>query len=86
MKFETVEQVWKAIDEGKTIYWGNTAYKVYVEENIGNEDQKNCAPRAFSRRIDSKGDNVLSVRCIENYFGSVISPNCLGSLFLKESK
>lgn len=73
-KYETIEQVWSDIDSGKTIFWSNELYKVIPETIIkDNSFQENH----FTR----KGNTLLSVRCIENYFGSVMDKTDLRGLY-----
>lgn len=77
--FKNIGQVWQAIDKGETIHAGNSSYKVYVEPAIkDNSYQRNH----FSYR----NGEVLTVRCISNYFGSIIDQRDLSSLFVKGSK
>jgi hypothetical protein len=76
-QFETINEVWNALDEGKTVYCSNESYKITIEPTIpNNEFQLNH----FTRR----GDQVLRVTCIENYFGSLLSESELGKLFTKD--
>lgn len=76
-QFKNVEDVWTAIDQGKTIYCSNKSYKIFIEPNIGSEENIKCEARMFS----SRDGFMLSVRCIENYFGSVLHKSDLFHLF-----
>jgi hypothetical protein len=78
-QFKNVDQVWEAINQGETVYWKNKAYKIYVEENSKNGFFYSSEARQFSTR----NEQMLSVRCIENYFGSVLSPNEISELFVE---
>lgn len=72
-KFKNINEVWTAIDQGKTIYCMNKAYKIYVESSHpGNP--------SFPKRENK----VLCVRCIENHFGSVLHESDLSHLFIEE--
>lgn len=72
-QFKTIEQVWKAIDEGKTIYWSSSAYTLTIEPSSPNFDK-------FSER----NNKVLRVTCTANYFGSLLRENDLSNLYIKE--
>lgn len=76
-QFKTVDEVHRALDEGKTVYAHNTAYKVYRNADILPERTKMSAPRQYSLR----NNTILEVRCIENYFGSIMEPSDLHTLF-----
>jgi hypothetical protein len=77
MKYKNIEQVWEALDNGITVNWVHDGYKVYIEDIYpDNEFQK----AHFTRR----GNKVLSIRCIENYFGGLICESELGKLFSEE--
>ncbi len=76
-QFKTIEDVWAAVDKGETVYWSNTAYKVYVEPDNSPETTKIYAPRKYVER----NGKLLSIRCIENYFGGIIGRDELSKLF-----
>ena len=79
-EIKTVEQVWDLIDQGKTVYWNSEAYKVYVEYNPQSSPYHNSE----ARRPVTKDESMLTVRCISNYFGSVLNLNELSQLFTKD--
>lgn len=79
-EFKTIQDVWAAVDAGLTVYWTSTSNKVFVVDNVGDEKQKNVPCRLYSAR----NGKILDVRCISNYFGSVISPEFLSGLFVDE--
>lgn len=79
-QFTTIEQVWQAIDKGLTVYWSNTAYKVYIEPNPKSSPYYNSINRQYSTR----NEQLLSIRCISNYFGSIIHESELSQLFTSE--
>lgn len=71
-----IEQVWSELDKGNDVFWGHDGYKVYVSHVLnGSEYQL----KHFSRR----GTQILSVRCIANYFGSIMDESDLSKLFIK---
>ena len=74
----TLNEVWGAIDLGKTIYWGNKSYKITVEDSNLDWRKENNLNVPFSNR-DGK---CLKITCISNYFGSLLNESELSSLFL----
>ena len=70
----TLNQVWDAVDQGLTIYWGNRAYAVYVEKADG-EYQKN--------HFTNRNGKVLGIRYIETYWGGLMCPEEMSELFLE---
>ena len=73
-RYKNITEVWKDMDAGINIYWGNHGYKVMVSEMLdGNEYQASH----FTRR----GNQLLSIRCIENYFGGLMQENEISKLF-----
>lgn len=78
-QFHNIEQVWKAIDESKTIYWANKAYKLTVESSALDWRQEN----GYSIPFSNKDGLCLRVTCISNYFGSLLCEDDLGSLFVE---
>lgn len=72
-KFKNVNEVWMAIDEGKTIFWSNESYKICVEQAYPNNPN-------FPKR----GNQILCVRCISNHFGSVLDESEISQLFTSE--
>ena len=76
----TIEQVWKALDEGKTVYWKNEGYKVFIEDiSRPGSDAGKFQIAHFSHR----NGKMLAVRYISNYFGSIIHESDLSNLFVK---
>lgn len=61
-KYKTIEQVWAAIDAGKTVYWSNTSYKLTIEET-NHEWRKRCG---FETPYSNRDDKCLRVTCISN--------------------
>ena len=69
-EFKTIKQVWNALDKGKEIFWIHDGYKVFIEPfHEGNYE--------YTKR----GNKVLAVRFIENYFGSLLEESELPKLF-----
>lgn len=77
-QFKTIQDVWTAIDQGRTVYWSNKSYKVFVETDNEPERTQEYSPRLLVER----NGQLLSVRCISNYFGSILHESDLGSLFV----
>lgn len=73
-RFNSINQVWDAIGQGKTVYWVNTSYALTVEPHF---DQ--ISPKAFIR--DNK---FLRVTCTSNYFGSILIEKEINQLFTLE--
>lgn len=72
--YKTIDQVWDALKEGKTVNWKNSSYKVYIEAAIpDNSFQRNHF--SFNKGC------VLSVRCVSNHFGSIIDKTDLKDLY-----
>lgn len=69
-----IEQVWQAVSEGKTVYWHNKAYKVYVSD-------ANPLLGFQLNHFSFKDGKILSVRHIENYFGGLIEDSDLEHCF-----
>lgn len=67
-QFKSLDQVWAAIDAGKTVYWSNKAYALTVEDSMLQWRQDNGFEVPFSNR-DGK---CLRVTRISNYFGSLL--------------
>jgi hypothetical protein len=74
-QFKNIHEVWTAIDQGETIFWSNESYKIFIEDS-----------RPENPEFSKRGPKLLSVRCIENYFGSVLHESEISQLFTKESK
>lgn len=78
-RYKTIKSVWSDLEKGVTIYWSHEGYKVYIEpQNQGCEYQAN--------HFTNKNKKVLSIRCIENYFGGLITEPEIKSLFSKGPK
>jgi hypothetical protein len=73
----SLDQVWTLVDQGVDVYWSSKSYKVYVEVDVMPDRTLIHAGRSFA----SRDGRILSVRCIDNYFGSIISPSDLSKLF-----
>lgn len=83
--FKTIDQVWEALDSGKTVYFNNESYKIYIERNPKTiSGEKNPYYSSESRSFSTRNEEMLAVRCISNHFGSVISPSDLSHLFIKK--
>lgn len=82
-QFNTISEVWEAINQGKTVYWSNKAYKLTIEDN-------NAFPAEFVARMGwdkhftMQDNKLLRVTCISNWFGSLLTENELSKLFTAE--
>jgi hypothetical protein len=74
-----IEQVWEAVESGKTVYWHNKSYKVYIQEVT----QNSFVTEYQTKHHTFKNGKVLSVRCISNYFGGLMDEKELSSLFVE---
>lgn len=81
MKFSNIDQVWEAIQQGKTVYWSSKAYALTVEP-VNREWRQRCG---FEIPFSARGESCLRVTCISNYFGSLLEPHELGKLFVEEN-
>lgn len=72
--FKTIQDVWNAIEDGKEIFWHHEGYKVIVEE----PNNPNYKPENIRR------GKVLTVRCLDNWFGSLLSEYDLPNLYIKK--
>lgn len=86
-QFQTIEQVWEAIDAGKTVYWGSDAYQLTIEEEgEANNPESMAAWRihhGYPVPFSARGTKALRVTCISNWFGSLLSETELGALYTK---
>ena len=79
-QFKTIQDVWAALDQNETIYWHNKSYKVFIEQDLSPDITASYGPRY---RISRNGQ-LLTIRCIENYFGSILHENEISSLFTEK--
>lgn len=79
MKFQTIEQVWQALDQGLTVCWSSDAYELTIEETRLEWRQRNGFEIPFSNR----GEKCLRVTCVSNWFGSLLLPSELPKLYIK---
>ena len=70
----TIKEIRQALKDGKEVTLKDSrAYKVYVEPAYREHHYAH-----FS--YDAESNTVLQVRCISNYFGSIIDPSELDKL------
>lgn len=79
-EIKSIAQVWELLDRGETIYWSSEAYKVFVTRDTDPHTTSVYEPR----RLVSRNGYILDVRCISNYFGSILFESELNQLFVKE--
>ena len=77
-----IKAVWEKIEAGETVYWANTGYKIYVE-NVPMDLPDYFVTKFQVAHHTFKDGKVLSVRCIENYFGGLIAESELSKLFVE---
>ena len=70
----TIEQIWDALDAGKTVYWENGLYQV--------KPVKMKSHNQYSE-VSKRDDEALRVTCTMNGFGSLITEGCLAKCFVK---
>lgn len=73
-KYNDISEIWKDFSMGRTIYWKSKAYKLYA--STANCDYQND-------HFTNKDGQVLSIRCIENYFGGLMDIMEMDSLYLE---
>lgn len=73
---KTAKQIWDAIDKGKTVCWMSEIYEVHSVESNGSEYAKPT----------ERGDKALRCSCVENYFGSYLSPKEFKQCFVVNKK
>lgn len=78
-KFKTIEEVWNAIDAGKTICCSSEAYEL-VQVDTMHAWRKE---QGFKTPFSNRGDKSLRVTCMSNWFGSLLEENELANLFVK---
>ena len=80
-KYNNIDEVWKDLERGKTIFWTNESYKVYIQDAR--------SPERFGHDYDLshftfKNGKVLDVRFIETFWGARMDQSDLLDLFSKE--
>lgn len=80
IKLKNLDQVWMAMDDGKTVYWTSDAYKLIVVPSDLSWREHNGFEVPFSNRCG----HSLRVTCISNYFGSLLLENEIPQLYVKE--
>ncbi len=77
-EFQNIREVWETLDQGITIYWSSTAYKLTVEDiRTGRPEDKEYWNRHFSFR----NGKVLRVTYISNWYGSLLNESEIKFLF-----
>lgn len=80
-KYNTIDEVWQDLEQGKTIFWTNEAYKVYIQDARTHE----CAGNDFDKNhFTFKNGKVLDVRYIQTFWGARMDQSDLLDLFSKE--
>lgn len=76
-KFKTLDDIWAAIENGKTVYWQNRCYKLTVEDSQLQWRKENGMPIPWT----NKNGRCLRVTCTKNYFGSLLLESEVKNLF-----
>lgn len=81
-QFKTFEDVWQSLEEGKEVYWKNSAYRVIAEpDRLPNQ----TAYQLFRKRAE-RGGFILTVRYINNNLGSILMKQELGEVYVKSNQ
>lgn len=78
-QFKSIDEVWKAIDAGQTVYWMNDSYQLTIEDS--NLDWRQG--HGFAAPFSNRNDKCLRITCISNWFGSLLDRSELGQLYTK---
>lgn len=70
-----INEVWEDLNKGKTIYWSNLGYKIYISKS-------DCEYQ--NEHFSNKQGRVLEVRFIETYWGGLIEKTEVSGLFSVE--
>ena len=74
-----IDRIWELLNKNVDVFWSNDNYKIYRSTLLrDNEFQAN--------HFSTRNGEILSIRCISNYFGEVIDEKELDSLFIKPYK
>lgn len=76
----TVSDIWEAIEQGKTVCWINEGYQVMAEMISGDIDTRLYQSKHFTCR----GNRVLTVRFVSNYFGGLMTEEDLKNVYVRE--
>lgn len=63
--YKSLDEIRQDLDLGVYVYWVNSAYQAIYEADH----------RPDWKRYSSDGKNVISIRCMSNWFGSIIEQN-----------
>ena len=72
-RYSNIQEVWSDLDQGTEIFWTHEGYKVYQ------------TPSYDKNHFSVKNGQILSVRYIETYWGSLIVESDIEKLFSKGS-
>ncbi len=67
-----ISEIWKAIDEGKTVCWVHEGYEVHPVESNGSK----------YAALTERNGKALRCSCVENYFGGYLSESQLDKCFV----
>ena len=69
----TIDEIWKALEQNKKVYWSNTLYQVHSEKVLNRNEYNG---------LSFKNGYALRITCISNYFGGWIVKEELKSVFI----
>lgn len=81
-KLNDINEVWKAIDQGKKVFWVSDAHQLTVEDSAIEWRERLGYEIPFSNR-DGK---CLRVTRMSNWFGSLLLSNEINSLYVKNEE
>ena len=71
-----LSDIWKAIDEGKTVCWENESYEIHPVDSNGSKYAKQT----------ERGAKALRCSCVSNYFGSYLNEDEFSKCFVVDKK
>ena len=82
-KYNNISEVWQDLEQGKTIYWANEGYKVFIQDaRTYRKELEDFDKNHFS----FKNGKVLDVRYIDTFWGSRMVESDLKELNQHRSK
>lgn len=77
-RYNNISEVWQDLEQGKTIFWENEGYKVFIQDARTHE----CAGKDFDlNHFSFKNGKVLDVRYIDTFWGSRMDQSDIEKLF-----
>ena len=79
-----VEEIWKNIQAGRTVYWSSSAYRLTLCEVRPVEGFNEQTAAYQETHHTYKNNFVLRVTCTSNWFGSLLEPSEIEKCYTKE--